>query len=571
MAILTTTMTFSCATVSDWRSWAQPFGNAFSTLGWLNSNEAGAIQSNFNYGSATITNVSITSNVLTLTFTGATNQFASGQVLLLSGLTTNTFLNGQYIQIQNSGTPANDRTNTTVVAPFTHANTSSADTGTMTIVYSWSTVQNPPDTMNSTFPIGHILRFRGAFVPTTPTFTNLQTTANITTIQFGAANGHGLDLTFYVGAGFNIANVANASFTWLNTNPTGGWPIQSLTSTQIVINTGSSPRADLASTPVSAGNGSPMYVGATSVTAGTVTVDTVTYAGDLYISAGTNAATSFNAPGTIVTPGTDTTRWRRFGYDIWTSNDALSSTNKMYFKIAYGVDVTGTGLNQNHPWPIFYWGSGTDGKGNITVNYNWGSQTVAIPLNGVSGNTTDTALWESNFSGTSGRMSAIVWRGYPQAQGPQIILNIERSHDNNGNDTDAYWHVTFSAQPGGNSWISSIHQCIVKPGTGGALNLNQFSGNVNLTNSTTTAIPTVQAQFGQAANNSLPILPLFPLPGFVGNPMIGAISMKNTDTSDGGLLQATFYGTTHTYFMCTRGGGNAWGVSYNNAAGIRWE
>src|ERR1700675_3598304 len=134
MAILTTTMTFSTATVSDFRNWAQPFGNAFSTLGWLNSNEAGAIQSNFNYGSATITNIAITSNILTVTFSGPTNQFASGQAVLLTGLTTNIFLNGVVVYIQNTGTPANDHTNTQFLATFIHANVvSGADTGTAAI------------------------------------------------------------------------------------------------------------------------------------------------------------------------------------------------------------------------------------------------------------------------------------------------------------------------------------------------------------------------------------------------------------------------------------------------------
>jgi hypothetical protein len=72
---------------------------------------------------ATITNIALTSNVLTVT---ATNTFAAGQQVVFSGVGTNTFLNGQMVTIATAS-------GANFTAAFTHANVSSgADTGTVT-------------------------------------------------------------------------------------------------------------------------------------------------------------------------------------------------------------------------------------------------------------------------------------------------------------------------------------------------------------------------------------------------------------------------------------------------------
>jgi hypothetical protein len=773
-------MTYSNQTVGDFTNWAKPFGNAFSTLGWVNSNDFGSIQGNATFGSATISNVQINNGVLQITYTGATNQFTSGQALLLSGLTTNTFLNNQIIRIQNilgplslytttifnstgtvtvaasvggnatyslpnttsvatnleagttvvitgftnlsnngtfyivsntaftitvnnpsavvethasinisalaltkntaySGssvaasvgstavytvpapalsaipnlyagatfivtgftnlsnngtfvctasnansltlynanavaethaatlTQQPDATNTVFTAYFNHPDVAPvSDTGTATIVYGWNTITNVPDivTNGSTavFPIGQSIRWRGAYVGITPIFTNLQTTANLTTISFGS-NGHGFDLTYSKGLSVLINGITNAAFTWLNES--SGfipWPIVSLTSTTITINTGASPRTDIASTPVTAGIASPGYTGGLQASTGPfgeATCDVVTYNGDLYIACsaslvgGAYFSNTLNA--LITVPGTGAVGskfWSRFAYDIWKSNDSLTSTNPIIFKVLYGND------GGNRPILYFYWGCATDGTGNITTNYNWGPNQIFSPATGGSTGvstigpntgTTDTAPWESDFSGAPGRFACIPWRGYTQGtSGPQFLLNIERSHDNSGNDTDAYWTVLFIGQPnnGVNSttgnWFA-MTQSIFKPGTGGAGPMYAINnGQANTLNGTVALSPLPTINIPNATslsfNNSIPVLPVFPLVGYVGNPMIGTIIMKAGDTSDGALVTASFYGTSHPYLMCTRGGCAAAGPfmvnnspGFNSAMGIRWE
>lgn len=70
---------------------------------------------------ATITNIALTTNVVTVT---CANAFAAGQLVTFSGLTTATYLNGQTVIVASAS-------GTQFTAPFTHANdVTHADTGT---------------------------------------------------------------------------------------------------------------------------------------------------------------------------------------------------------------------------------------------------------------------------------------------------------------------------------------------------------------------------------------------------------------------------------------------------------
>ena len=116
-------------------------GNFFSTTGrdlvtfyLYPAASAAAWSSTASYGvgqvvqftlSALITNVAITSNVLTVT---ATNSFQVGDPVALSGLTTATFLNNQTVTIATANA-------TSFTAAFTHVDYAAApDTGTAAIV-----------------------------------------------------------------------------------------------------------------------------------------------------------------------------------------------------------------------------------------------------------------------------------------------------------------------------------------------------------------------------------------------------------------------------------------------------
>jgi hypothetical protein len=91
---------------------------------------AGNIEQLIGTVQTTITNVAITSNVLTLTV-GTSTGITNGDSYPLWGLTTATFLNGSTITVTSTTGGAGG----TVVAPFTHANyVSAADTGVIAML-----------------------------------------------------------------------------------------------------------------------------------------------------------------------------------------------------------------------------------------------------------------------------------------------------------------------------------------------------------------------------------------------------------------------------------------------------
>ena len=573
MATLTTALTYDNTTVGNFKQWTSGISNAILTLGWLSTGDAGALSATNNFGTATITNISASAGVVTITYSGATNNFAVNQKVLLTGLTTNTVFNNTYQVITTLPNTTTFTFNSTATV------TNGAETGTVTITYGYATLTNVPDQVFTTngafgnnFPQGGQIRFRGSYVAATPTFTNLQTTNNLTTITVGTP--HGLDSVRAIGQALNVSAVANANFTFLNTNPgtaasgLNGWPITAITQLTITINTGSSPRADIASTAVSAGIGTPQYQ-CTAANNVNPEFDTCTYQGDMYAITINSGLTNFNG-----TPGNTPTSnpgFKRFGFDMFKSNDSLSSTNPLYFKILFGSNNTAASGTAT-PAPAFYFGCASDGQGNITTNYNYPAS-GSVPFSPTSGQSanTGTAQWESNFSGTSGRLSFILWRGFTGGTSfqaaPTTILIIDRSKDNSGNDTDAYW--TFLSSGRSNSSTGGdFQQSILKPGTGGA-GIIEFIDNSAVTLSSIRTINIVGGQVGY--NNQLPVLPIFPVIGFVGNPILGGISMKNGDTSEGALVSATFYGSSHTYLMTIRGGAQTFTPNGSGAAGIRWE
>jgi hypothetical protein len=89
---------------------------------WWNTEDL-AFSCNPTLGTATITNIVLTANVVTIT---AANTFAAGQEIVPSGITTATFLNGQALVLQTVSS-------TQITANFVHADyVSAADTGTLT-------------------------------------------------------------------------------------------------------------------------------------------------------------------------------------------------------------------------------------------------------------------------------------------------------------------------------------------------------------------------------------------------------------------------------------------------------
>src|SRR5207249_5937829 len=92
---------------------------------WFNSEEI-VFTCNPTLKTATVTNVALTSNVVTIQFTAITNLFSVGETIIPAAINIATFLNGQALQVLTSSS-------TQITANFTHADyASAANTGTLT-------------------------------------------------------------------------------------------------------------------------------------------------------------------------------------------------------------------------------------------------------------------------------------------------------------------------------------------------------------------------------------------------------------------------------------------------------
>lgn len=96
---------------------------------------------------ATVTNIALTSNVVTVT---CSNTFSNGQTVYMSGLTTSTYLNGQVLTIVTSS-------GSQFTANFTHADDAThADTGTATFSIAINGVYNTTIALGKTFALSKI-------------------------------------------------------------------------------------------------------------------------------------------------------------------------------------------------------------------------------------------------------------------------------------------------------------------------------------------------------------------------------------------------------------------------------
>ena len=182
------------------------------------------------------------------------------------------------------------------------------------------------------------------------------------------------------------------------------------------------------------------------------------------------------------------------------------------------------------------------------------------------------------FSGDNGnRLAFLMWDDVDNSQGASFFC-VERSLSNAGayyttpsGAVTPYWTIishsysnTSTSQAlvntTGSTWVATTQDSVPW-----VLNAN-LQHNVNP--------EAIGTQTGAGiGNGSFPAMPLFPMVGWVGNPMTAAMSFKLSDAPHNGEYTIALYGTTHTYY-CTRNnvfstfGGAGSG---NNGLAIRFE
>ena len=316
------------------------------------------------------------------------------------------------------------------------------------------------------------------------------------------------------------ANVQSA----LSTYTTGTGQIPSQAPRPTIVNSGAGV------TTIGAWSSSSVVYSGISASTATGTASIVTYNGLTWICISGHTSSGSNTPGT----SGGSTFWLPYIYEIFASNDTLTSSLPIYFKVVY-CSFSGAAFS-----PAFNLGVGTNYLGNSLLGGNLFNLSSSSPeiWTGISQTTvTSNVEWDvcSNGQGGVGNISWMAARG---AQGANSQHNqvqffmIDRAKTNTGQDNGAYFCVAM------NAGTTGYFQTIFAPSTGG-----------RFPTTPTTCVPSIYwgSQSSGAYNGTTPVYPIFPVVGYLANPLLGAVVMNFNDTVEGGLIEVVMYGGAHTF------------------------
>lgn len=229
------------------------------------------------------------------------------------------------------------------------------------------------------------------------------------------------------------------------------------------------------------------------------------------------------------------------GYEIWkNSADPYFATLPIYFKIEYGT----TNIPNGGPALRVQCGTGSDGSGTLT-----GTSMAATNLyatnSGVTNKGSSTINCYFHGDGSGSRLAMFLWAD-DTSGAAQTAWGYERSLDINGNYTGQYftWVVGqhgFSAPVWSQNSIFAANSVF-----GSGTPTNTFLGVGGLS----TYIGSVSLI---AMGRGFPLLPIFPVVGFVGNPMTIFIGIASGDVALVNsnkyvtFQKSALYGQTLTY------------------------
>ena len=213
------------------------------------------------------------------------------------------------------------------------------------------------------------------------------------------------------------------------------------------------------------------------------------------------------------------------------SQGAASTTNPIYIKFVYW---NSSALASGIPGVTVYIGtSQTNGavQGNL-IN------SASFVLIGASGNglLSGTTGIECDFSGDSDNVSLILYRGYAASRGATVpaALVVDRARDQSGVALDTYFTVVSFSN------TTALYQVAFKPTVGGLVPPTA-SG----------FLPVIYtAVSANNVNGQVPPLFVFPLVGYVGNPLLGMVMYGTSDITEGSLVNVVMYGTSYTFLFC---------------------
>jgi hypothetical protein len=212
-------------------------------------------------------------------------------------------------------------------------------------------------------------------------------------------------------------------------------------------------------------------------------------------------------------------------YEIWKSNDTLTD---FYIKAEYGQCAS------NVPGIAFTLGTGSNGSGTLSGNVSTREFVGYTSATSQGATTMECDFYGTGTDATGGaRFGVIMWRTNTGSSGG--FYGFERSLGNTGAAYATNGYVT--------------HVVGVNP-TSGFHQESLFLSGVLANGPRNAAAATVS--LGQAtsliASNNLPCLPVFPLVGWVGNPITIIVALAAADVTEGVTFTKAIYGSgTHTY------------------------
>jgi hypothetical protein len=297
------------------------------------------------------------------------------------------------------------------------------------------------------------------------------------------------------------------------------------------------------------------YVGSNTANG---TADLVTSGGLTYVHITSTSSLS-------TAPGSDTTNWQPFIYEIWKSNGSNSSALPIYIRLVY---TRGTNAV---PIPIWHLtiGTGVDSNGNLTntvvLTGNAPTNTIVV---GVATGTAGVATGaDMDFSGDADNFRMLSLRGATVA-GLNSMFLVERAKTAAGQDSDAFVYIG-SCMTNINNTTTSRSAVILKAALGGTIIGQSASGWCGAI-SNGFNVATSLLTFG-----STPPFPVFPMVGFCANPLLGCVGFNRGDVTDGNITAVWLYGQSHNYLICSSS--SVAGMALNNLAttgvipAILWE
>ncbi len=249
----------------------------------------------------------------------------------------------------------------------------------------------------------------------------------------------------------------------------------------------------------------------------------------------------------LTTASSANSHWYPDNYEIWVSQGSASTNNPIYLKFIYGVGA-GT-VPEIVIWIATSQTNGVLGGNVFNNNAGFAICTGTGTAQGSSG-------IECDFCGSNDDVSILLYRTYAPGD---CFLVIDRAKDINGNDLDSYFTILACTAAVGAGGGNSKYQVIFKPGTGGLFPTGSASINIPFPNISSTT---------NSVNGMTLAAPVFPLVGYVGNPILGAVIIGVNDLNEGSLVNVVMYGTSHT-FLFSKPAGMVNSTDYGIA--IRWE